>query len=91
MFLTVTRRLHPAVCGFISREIYEGRLVPHAGCSERTTGAGVGIRYLAVVHSGRSSRSPEEAAVVAAEVERLRTLGHRARRRSWSSRPTTPR
>ena len=61
--------------GFISREIYEGRLVPHAGCSERTTGAGVGIRYLEVAHSGRSSRSPEEAEVVAVEVERLRRLG----------------
>ncbi len=75
VFLTVTRRLHPAVCAFISREIYEGRLVPHAGCSERTTGAGVGIRYLEVAHSGRSSRSPEEAEVVAVEVERLRRLG----------------
>ena len=75
IFLTVTRRLHPAVCGFISGEIYEGRLVPHPDCSRRTTGAGVGIRYLEVVHSGRSSRSPEEAEVVAAEVERLRGLG----------------
>ncbi len=75
IFLTLTRRLHPAVCGFISREIYEGRLEPHPECSRRTTGAGVGIRFLPVVHSGRSSRSPEEAGVVAAEVERLRALG----------------
>ena len=75
IFLGVTRRLHPEVCRFVSDEIYEGRLVPHPDCSRRTTGAGVGIRFLPVVHSGRSSRSPEEAAVVAAEVERLRTLG----------------
>ena len=63
------------MCGFVSREIYEGRLEPHPACSERTTGAGVGIRFLPVVHSGRSSRSPEEAGVVAAEVERLGALG----------------
>jgi predicted RecB family nuclease len=75
VFLAITRRLHPAVCGFVSREIYEGRLEPHPECSRRTTGAGVGIRFLPVAHSGRSSRSPEEARVVTAEVERLRALG----------------
>ena len=80
LFLAVTRRLHPAVCGFVSREIYEGRLEPHPACSERTTGAGVGIRFLPVVHSGRSSRSPEEAGVVAAEGGAPGRAGHRA----WS-------
>ena len=75
LFLAVTRRLHPSVCSFVSREIYEGRLEPHPDCSARSTGDGTGIRFIPVRHVDRSSRSPEEAKAVRDELERLQQRG----------------
>jgi uncharacterized protein len=75
IFLAVTRRLHPDVCRFVSREMYEDRLVPHPCCAQRATGAGTGIRFLPVAHRDRGSRSPEEADAVRGELERLFELG----------------
>lgn len=71
VFLSETRRMHPDVCAFISEQIYEGRLSTHESCGNQNTGFGTGLRWLRADHSGRSTESPEEADVVAAEVSRL--------------------
>ncbi len=71
VFLSETRRMHPDVCRFISEQIYEGRLVSHETCTRQHTVAGTGLRWLRVMHQGRSTESPEEAEAV---VERIRTL-----------------
>jgi uncharacterized protein len=71
VFLSTTRRMHPDVCSFISDEIYEGRLTSHGDCHQQTTAFGTGLRWLRAEHEGRSTESPEEAEVVAAEIARL--------------------
>ncbi len=75
LFLERTYRLHPDICTYISEEFYEGRLEPAPVAAGRTTPLGTGLRYLAVEHDGHRQESPEEVAVVRAEVERLRAAG----------------
>ena len=75
LFLERTYRLHPDVCGYISEEFYEGRLEPAPVAEGRTTPLGTGLRYLPVEHEGHRQDSPEEVAVVRAELERLRAHG----------------
>ena len=75
LFLERTYRLHPDICGYISEEFYEGRLEPAPVAAGRTTPLGTGLRYLAVEHDGHRQESPEEVAIVRAEVERLRAAG----------------
>jgi uncharacterized protein len=71
VFITQTRRMHPDVCGFISEEIYEGRLGYHENCARQTTVAGTGLRWLRAIHEGSSTSSPKEAQMVADEISRL--------------------
>jgi len=71
VFLSTTRRMHPDVCGFISQEIYEGRLAAHESCGLQRTAHGTGLRWLRAVHSARSTESIEEAELVADEIRRL--------------------
>jgi uncharacterized protein len=71
VFLTQTRRMHPDVCRFISEQIYEGRLGSHESCAKQGTEEGTGLRWLQAHHSGCSTESAEEAALVVAEVARL--------------------
>jgi predicted RecB family nuclease len=87
VFLELTRRMHPAVCHFISEAFYDGRLHPIENCSDRTTSDGVGVRWLAVEHEGNRVDSEEEAYAIAAEIERL--LGHTFRDAD-SERPLRP-
>ncbi len=75
LFLERTYRLHPDICTYISEEFYEGRLEPAPVAAGRTTPLGTGLRYLAVEHDGHRQESPEEVAIVRAEVERLRAAG----------------
>lgn len=65
VFLGTTRRMHPDVCGFISDHIYEGRLTSHPDCARQDTEHGTGLRWIPARHQGRSTSSPEEAAIVA--------------------------
>lgn len=85
LFLERTWRMHPAVCRFISEIVYEGRLDPAEGMERQLLdGVDAGIRYLPVEHEGRSQSSPEEAARIAEEIERL--IGRRytaAAGKSW--------
>jgi uncharacterized protein len=85
LFLEHTRRMHPAVCSFISDEVYEHRLESHPDCALQSVDGEAGIRCLPVEHSGNASASPEEAAVIRAEIERL--LGRTYRDMDGRERP----
>ena len=74
VFLDVTRRLHPDVCGFISEAVYEGRLRPHestarqhlvlpAGHRGRIRRA-TGVQFVPVPHQHNAQASREEVEVV---------------------------
>lgn len=71
ILLTVTRRMHPDVCRFISDHVYEGRLTALPELANQTTAIGTGIRSISADHVGRSARSPEEAAIVHAQAKAL--------------------
>jgi hypothetical protein len=72
LFLDVTWRMHPDVCGFVSEIVYDGRLRPAPGRERQLLeGVGAGIRHVPVEHEGRSQASPEEAEAVRVEIERL--------------------
>jgi uncharacterized protein len=68
VFLAETWRLHPDVCHFISQQIYEGRLTSHESCVQQSTEFGTGLRWLEAHHRRRSTDSPEEAELVAAQI-----------------------
>jgi predicted RecB family nuclease len=69
LFLDLTRRMHPDVCGFISDVVYAGRLtsIEKCACQSIDSGGltGTGLRYLPVEHEANSRSSPEEADVIA--------------------------
>jgi predicted RecB family nuclease len=71
IFLAETWRLRPEVCDFVSEAFYEGRLRPNPKASSRSIGLGNGVRWLPVEHAGHTQASPEEAAAVRDEIERL--------------------
>lgn len=76
IFMPVSRRMHPRVCGFISAAVYEGRLTSDAAAGRQslvtpagTEISGAGLR--AVEHDGRSQVSPEEIEGIAARIAEL--------------------
>ncbi len=71
VFIGVTRRMHPDVCEFISRQIYEGRLTSHESCARQRTVFGTGLRWLEVHHLNRSTESFEEVQVVAEQISSM--------------------
>ncbi len=71
VFLEQTRRMHPDVCEFISKQIYDGRLHSHPDCAQLATAAGTGLRWLRVDHEGNRTWSSEEADAIVAEISRL--------------------
>jgi superfamily I DNA and/or RNA helicase len=75
IFLANSWRMHPDICRFVSDRSYDGRLASAPGCEHqmvRSAGlSGAGLRFLAVEHRHNGQQSPEEAAAIAAEVERL--------------------
>jgi predicted RecB family nuclease len=59
LFIDETRRMHPDVCRFVSRAIYEDRLESFADCASQRVEApgeltGTGIRYVPVAHEGNA-------------------------------------
>jgi uncharacterized protein len=91
LFIDQTRRMHPDVCRFISRAIYEGRLESFADCANQRIDApgeltGTGIRYVPVAHGGNMRESVEEAETIKGLVETLLDLTT-----SWSWLRTTRR
>lgn len=84
ILLNETRRLHPALCTFISDAIYDGRLTAHPSTSERflniKAGASAalksaGLSFVPVEHDGCTQSSRAEADVIAQLIGELCTQG----------------
>ena len=71
IFLEHTWRMRPEVNTYVSETFYEGRLEPSEICWERSVADGAGLRFVEVEHDGNRTQSPEEAAFVRDEIERL--------------------
>jgi uncharacterized protein len=71
VFIAKTWRMHPDVCAFISRQIYEGRLTSEESCATQGTSFGTGLRWLEAKHERRSTDSEEETELVAAQIDRM--------------------
>src|SRR5688572_18066060 len=78
LFLGESRRMHPAVCRFISESIYEGRLGSYQDCALQCIAAAGplaiqenGILFSPVEHDGNIQQSEEEVARVKAIYQEL--------------------
>jgi predicted RecB family nuclease len=75
VFLDRTWRMHPEICGFASRTMYDGRLEAVDGCELQRVDSpglsGAGLRVLGVDHEDNRQRSPEEAAVIGQQIDAL--------------------
>ena len=92
IFLAETRRMHPAVCDFISEQVYEGRLASH-GDTERQSVAGTawptaGAFWVPVTHDGNAQIAAEEVAAIRGAVEDL--LKGTWSDKDGTARPVTP-
>jgi len=93
IFLPVTRRLHPLICKYISRVVYDGRLNSDKPAARQRlllsrshpALAPAGLRFAAVAHAGNSQSSSEEAEAV---LDAYRTLiGQTLQDRDGNRRP----
>ena len=68
IFLPTSRRMHPDVCGFISEQVYEGRLTSHPGTAhQRVTGSTLpeaGAFWVPVAHEGNAQIAQEEVVAI---------------------------
>ncbi len=71
VFIAETWRMHPDVCDFISRQIYEGRLTANRCCEQQTTEFGTGLRWLRAQHARRATSAPEEVDVVLEQISAM--------------------
>jgi uncharacterized protein len=71
VFLDRTRRMHPDVCRFVSKVVYDDRLSGIPETARQSTAFGTGLRWLPVQHVGNQSESREEAARVVEEIRRM--------------------
>lgn len=75
LFLEETRRMHPDVCAFVSEVVYESRLRSHDECAKQAVTVNgereSGLRFIAIAHEGNTQSSEEEAAWIAAEIQRM--------------------
>ena len=71
VLLETTWRMHPDVCEFISEVMYGAKLRSHESCVGQTAAGQTGLRRLRSEHKGRSTESPEEAAIIVAKVAEL--------------------
>jgi predicted RecB family nuclease len=84
ILLNESRRLHPALCAFISEAIYDGRLKAHPSTAERHLALRVGaptalrpagLSFVSVAHGGCTQSSHPEAEEIARLVAELQTHG----------------
>jgi uncharacterized protein len=68
VFLSETWRMHPDVCDFLSRQIYEGRLTANESCEQQSTDFGTGLRWLRAEHEKCSTQSVAEVDVVVGQI-----------------------
>ena len=76
VFLDESYRMHPELCDFISRHVYDGRLKSAPQTAQQRVDArgnlsGAGLRYIPVEHSGNAQDSLEEIERIATEIESL--------------------
>jgi superfamily I DNA and/or RNA helicase len=75
VLLDVSYRMHPEICGFISKSIYDDRLKPDAATANNRVASpgllGSGLRFISIEHSGNSRESVEEAQRIVDEVGAL--------------------
>ncbi len=68
IFLPTSRRMHPEVCGFISEQVYEGRLTSHPFTAyQRVFGATLpeaGAFWMPVPHEGNAQIAQEEVVAI---------------------------
>jgi uncharacterized protein len=74
-FLEISWRMHPHVCDFVSRTMYDGRLVAEPDCARQSIDSsgltGTGLRMIGVEHQDNRGRSVEEAEEVARQMDAL--------------------
>ena len=96
ILLNETRRLHPALCAFISEAIYDGRLEAHPMTAKRQLvlrpGASAALRpaglsFVAIAHDGCTQSSRAEAEAIARLVVELQM--HMVRRDDGKESPIT--
>ncbi|QJD15720.1 TM0106 family RecB-like putative nuclease [Paracoccus sanguinis] len=77
IFLPVTRRMHPAVCRFISDLVYEGRLASHPDTGRQavrgTRFPEAGAHWVPVPHDGNAQIAAEEVIAIRSAVAELLT------------------
>jgi predicted RecB family nuclease len=75
LFLAHSWRMHQDICRFVSELSYDGRLASAPACALQKVSSvgfsGAGLRHIVVNHRHNAQQSVEEAAAVAAEVQRL--------------------
>jgi uncharacterized protein len=75
VFLPISRRMHPDVCGFISQQVYEGRLVSHQDTARQSvTGTqfpNAGAFWVLVPHEGNAQIAAEEVIAIETAVQDL--------------------
>jgi uncharacterized protein len=75
VFLDRTWRMHPEVCRFVSRTMYDGRLHPIDGLDRQRVDSvglsGSGLRLMQVDHLDNRQRALEEAEAIRREIDRL--------------------
>jgi len=77
IFLSVSRRMHPQICDFISDQVYGGRLESHPETAvQRVTGTrypAAGAYFVPLAHEGNTQTAPEEALAIRDAVTELLT------------------
>ena len=92
IFMPISRRMHPGICGFISKAVYEDQL-DHCPTSatqvlhDRAATLQLGAQMRAVVHEGCSQTSHEEIAAIEAAIGDL--IGGNYRDRHGAERKLT--
>ena len=77
VFLDRSWRMHPAVCGWVSRTMYDGRLESMDRCTRQRVDSPAsdlpraGLRLCDVPHEDNRTNAPEEAERIAEEIDRL--------------------
>ncbi|MCP4085045.1 MAG: TM0106 family RecB-like putative nuclease [Actinomycetia bacterium] len=76
LFLDRSWRMHPGICGFISEQVYEGRLESQTHCAVQRIDdgplvGGAGLRWLGVDHEANRTSSAEEGEALAQLFEAL--------------------
>ena len=75
ILLPLSRRMHPAICSYISEQVYESRLTSHPEAARQaisgTRFPEAGVFWCPVAHEGNAQIAPEEISAIAAAVDEL--------------------